>query len=1385
MPPARLRTCGRLQGFVACRLVVAATLGAGLLASGERPGWGARPADEPWSTNRQLTLNANGVPHAMPAVAAHGSAGYAVWFDCSTFLRQAPGCLPFIGVAEWTGPGTLSRVEAASNNSAARKAYPSIAVDGLGTAYAVWLDGREYSGRPQYYERADLYFSTRPAGGSWSENARVNDVAGSARWTDGTDIQVDARGNAAAVWVDGQTTHGDIRYSYRPTGGQWSPSVLVDETAAQGHRSQPALALDPDGNSYVVWTDNGAVRFAYRPFGGRWTPSVRLDDATWQVVDPDVAVDPAGNVHVVWTGQRSLPAAMTLFERRRPAGGSWLTPAWLDVDAAGYTPRRSRPAIDTNADGDLYLAWLQYDPVGGLYLQEGDVRFAFRPLGGVWGPSERVNEGCCAMDDLGLAVDDEGGVHAVWTDIRKRPTDPERYRQDIFSAYRERPVVESPERLKIQGLVYGAPDASERFPIIGARVALLRGQQVVRSTLTLAPDGRYVLSNVPKEDGLVLQTTLEYAATNPPAYRVMYGRTSPPIPVELRTFPLALAGATEDITRDLVFTAPSSDDLNPRLQPEDLGSLAVIYAHSREAVLLAEVLGQRLDFKLPVDVVAFSREREVFWLGPHTLDPGSLGSDPYINIEAANASSYYLDADRPSNREWHEFGHHVMADALGNLLPKAPDSVNHDGYDNAYTTDSWVEGFAEYYSLLVGQEIARLPNPSRYTVGGAPIDLEFNYLAWNGEEYAIAGLLWDLQDPVAETDATFLGMRVFSDHIGLGVQTLWSLLSRDWGDTVRRSPHAPPGYGYIFDVKHLYDVLESAGIGAAIPPGTSMSALDQLFVAHGLFDDANGNRRFEEGEEIGRVGTQTLRNRRKAPRLRGSFLAADAVDDASGRRVEIRDFSVSWCFAAPLEARSYSWTQRRDATNGQLYFFGPDPQFDATAFVVAQAAGYRPSAPLAVPNADYWRSMAADPPDAFLRHTFSLRRAGAVYLPVLGNRGVLGAPAARTGPPAGSGSFGPRLGARAQAEAASEASLCGTYGFPTPPASATPDPRTPPTATAAASRTPVASPTTLLSPTVPAVSATPSPTPTPSPVSPEPTATPNVAGPDQRVADVTTTDAGNLTRTAFVAGDTVWLWALLVNDQPRDVEADVEFSVLAESGFVAESLSWRGMLTLPPGATWFRSDPVVPANLPNALYHLQVTVTVGGRWTTKSSALYLARSLVRADTFADPASGWPVGSTADATYGYADGEYRISLHTADTAWWATGGTRAGDVVFEADVRLDAGAGAAGLLIGLSDDAGDLTVFLVDGDGGYGLYRNVNGAWLGLVPWTLSPRVPPRGTGAHLMLVHRANRTRLFLAGIELTEPTAGNLPAGRLGWYAEAWQAGVETRFDNFRAYAP
>ncbi|NTV23042.1 MAG: carboxypeptidase regulatory-like domain-containing protein [Nanoarchaeota archaeon] len=250
---------------------------------------------------------------------------------------------------------------------------------------------------------------------------------------------------------------------------------------------------------------------------------------------------------------------------------------------------------------------------------------------------------------------------------------------------------------------------------------------------------------------------------------------------------------------DVITTVSSMDRLK---------HLSVIYYHMHEAVDFAlTVLKANIDYKLPVDVFVGNTE------GKTHYDM----TDSKILI-SANVASY--DAkDRPKNREYHEFAHHIMYTEYGGDFATGrsdPKSVPHEGYLNPNTGDSWTEGFAEFIAIAAAKESGD-KTPEMYSYWGS---LEANnYKMWDAqgkyEEFAVASLLWDMYDSTNEK----------GDALTLTLDEIWSIIR------VKRA-----------DVFAYYSAFKSAY------PRKSKE-IDDLFVLHGVFADTTpGNHKLDRNE---------------------------------------------------------------------------------------------------------------------------------------------------------------------------------------------------------------------------------------------------------------------------------------------------------------------------------------------------------------------------------------------------------------------------------------------------------------------------------------------------------------------------------------------------------
>jgi len=226
----------------------------------------------------------------------------------------------------------------------------------------------------------------------------------------------------------------------------------------------------------------------------------------------------------------------------------------------------------------------------------------------------------------------------------------------------------------------------------------------------------------------------------------------------------------------------------------DINPSGVIYYHMHEAIdFYLRKLKLNIDYKLPISVWIGNREWNTSY--------NSWNSDILIaGNDASNDSS-----DRPKNREYHEFSHHVMYDIYG-ARPSGnelPGMKNHGGFFNPGTADSYVEGFAEFMALVISDELWQ-DKPEIY---GAFWSLEKNYRPWDGqwslEEFAVASLLWDMYDNNNED----------GDEIYYSIDTIWDVLKVERKDFYE--------YYKAFKEKKPKDA----------------DKIDKLFIKHGFFKD--------------------------------------------------------------------------------------------------------------------------------------------------------------------------------------------------------------------------------------------------------------------------------------------------------------------------------------------------------------------------------------------------------------------------------------------------------------------------------------------------------------------------------------------------------------------
>ena len=584
-------------------------------------------------------------------------------------------------------------------------------------------------------------------------------------------------------------------------------------------------------------------------------------------------------------------------------------------------------------------------------------------------------------------------------------------------------------------------------PVSGIHMRLSRGAELLNTST--GADGRYRFSDTSRltagSSATALSVELLPERYGGDGVQVLYRQILP------RLRAPNIGAGSEDCQRDFAISdlpaSYSSSGMPRELWPD----LIELYVRSMNAWELAEDLGFDLDPNGLLAIYGWCNQRALGCSRAEGNEPtdfaGFIGSradgswetdKPWIVL--GDATSLLGHGGRPDNREYHEVGHYAHHQLFGEALPAHPDNINHGGYYvNPSSADSWVEGFAEFYSVLVAKHVDRDPTPERYRLYGAEYDIELDHSAWEWsgwwEELAIAGVLLDFEDGdqdyqsrrpnrdlsvgapelvrvsggwliqgyatnrstaairrtevavelydadgtmVYRTAAPVVPAELAAGKRGRYVLPIPSAVAfRDYevtagplslrdDDPIDLRPRQlldaliaydsdqPQGNGHIFDAFDLYDALATA-FGGTDRDRDGVDDVDQVFIAHGLFADVNGNRRFDGlGEEPRGLTShpeyfnwEALTPRRDLP----APPEAEVVVDSGGIAT---DAVVHIAFQGEDASRSYGYVTALD-DDGRMLIAAPPEDHQATITVIALADGYEPTVAGRLDSSELWR----------------------------------------------------------------------------------------------------------------------------------------------------------------------------------------------------------------------------------------------------------------------------------------------------------------------------------------------------------------------------------------------------------------------------------------------
>lgn len=295
-----------------------------------------------------------------------------------------------------TAEGQWNTAEIVSASNPNTTEIPQITVDKFGNAIAVW------------HQIDNTIFSI------WSNRYSVDTGWGTAELIESSDTHAATfpqismnEDSAIATWKQSDGVEESIWSNRYTNNVGWGEAELIESVNTEVV-TVPQIAMDPNGNALVVWTqsDGAEVILWSNTFSEEsgWAGEEPVSNNDFGPVgSPKVKIDDAGNGMLVWS--QSDGTAESIWANRYLVNSGWGIAARIETSDNAA----SSPVIELDAMGDAIAAWFQTD--GTSYSIASN---RFTAVEG-WGTESAVeSSSASALSNLRVGVSDAGRAVVVW-----------------------------------------------------------------------------------------------------------------------------------------------------------------------------------------------------------------------------------------------------------------------------------------------------------------------------------------------------------------------------------------------------------------------------------------------------------------------------------------------------------------------------------------------------------------------------------------------------------------------------------------------------------------------------------------------------------------------------------------------------------------------------------------------------------------------------------------------------------------------------------------------------------------------------------------------------------------------------------------------------------